>query len=177
MATAVAIDPNGRAKGLLSHLLKLATKQDAEPVDVKLALGVVVDADGPKQSFEGMESRWVIIEHPDHERLKLPVYDGNYPAWRALNVHFEPEKTESVGLSPAIIGRLAKLGKWWPDCPLVWHFGGELKAAAVSVHGAENRVSGLVMPVRWNLTENRPQADVDADEEAAALVEDEEFPA
>lgn len=165
MAVAVAIDPNGRAKGLLSHLLHLASAKDAELVEVKLALGIVVDADGPSSTFEGMEARWVIIEQVDHERLKLPVYDGAYPTWRALHVHFEPEKTEAVGLSTSIVGRLAKLGRWWPECPLVWHFGGELKAAAVSVHGAENAVTGLVMPVRWNLDHNRPQADVDAEEE------------
>lgn len=172
MATAVAIDPNGRGKGLLAHLLRIASAKDAEPVEVKLSLGITVNADAPANQFEGMEARWVVIEHPDHERLKLPVYDGSYPQWRALYVHFEPEKTETVGLSTWIVGRLAKLGKWWPECPLVWHFGGELRAAAVSVHGAENPVSGLVMPVRWNLDENRPQAEVDADEEAAKAADE-----
>jgi hypothetical protein len=172
LVTAVAMDPHGRAKGFLAHLLKLATKEGADPIEVKLSLGVVSNADAAAPALEGLEARWVILEHPDHERLKLPVYDGTFPAWRALYAHFEPEKTESVGLSTEIIGRLATLGRWWPGCPLVWQFGGELRAALVDVQNAENPVTGLVMPVRWNFEHDRPQHEVD--EEAAIDAEDDD---
>jgi hypothetical protein len=165
--TAVAIDPHGRAKGFLAHLLRLAGEDDVTTIEVALSLGVVSNADAAAPALEGLEARWVVLEHPDTERLKLPVYDGTFPSWRALYMHFDAEKTESIGLSTDMVGRLSKLGKWWPGCPLVWHFGGEQRAAMVDVHEAENRVSGLVMPVRWNIEHNRPQQEVD-DEAAAA---------
>jgi hypothetical protein len=165
--TAVVMDPHGRAKGFLAHLLKLAHKANGEddpPVEVKLSLGIVTNADAAVPSLEGLEAKWAALDHPDHERLKLPVYDGNFPSWRALYSNFEAESTDAVALSTDLIGRLGKLGKWWPGNPLAWHFGGEHRAAAVDVLHAENPVSGLVMPVRWNLEHNRPAEEVEAEE-------------
>jgi hypothetical protein len=175
MVTAVVMDPHGRARGLLGHLLGVANKNrrdadmedDGEVVPVKLSLGVVTNADKAAPTFEGLEAKYAAIEHPDHERLKLRTYEGSFPNWRALFVHHEATSTDAIALNPEVIGRLAKLGKLWPGCPLVWHFGGELGAAAVHVARAENPVAGLVMPVRWNLERNRPEAEVRAEEEAA----------
>lgn len=168
-ATAVAMDPHGRGRGFLGHVLRLAAQENALPVEVRVSLGVVDEIDETDQgAFAGMEARYVVLDLPDQERLKLQSYDGSYPSWRGLQ--FKGETTARVGLNPAIIGRLAKLGKVHKEAMLGWEFGGEVGAARLVVVGADPTCEGLVMPCRWDFDRNAPRVDDEdesADEEAA----------
>lgn len=158
VSTAVVRDVDGRGKSLFGHLLKLADDDDTPAFEVSLTVGV-----GPEASqgaFDGLEASWLVVEHADHERLKLHTYDGEYPNWRKVVEGFSGEKTAAIALNPAIVARLAKVGKLHPASSLRWQFGGVNKMAAVEVDGYP-LVSGFVMPVRWDFETNAPRDDED----------------
>jgi hypothetical protein len=169
-STAVVRDPHGRGKGFLHHALQLASaaeKDDlAEAPEIHLDLGVVLVEDSERPSFAEMAPSWCVLEMPDKERLKLPLYEGDYPNWRPLMARFEAEPTELVALTPEIIGRLEKLGKLQPDSKFGFRFGGPDKAMDFELLHAEQPVTGRVMPCRWDVVENRPAAEVEAEREA-----------
>lgn len=171
--TVVAMDPHGRGAVLLTHLLKLATAKDAPPIEVRLNIGVSLDDDGPP-SLEGMSAEAVLLEHPDHERLRLGVYEGAFPNWRKVTAGFEPASTSALALNPEIIGRLAKLDKYHAGRPLRWRFGGENRMALVEVADGEPAVAGAAMPVRWDFDRDEPRVDVAKDEDKQA--EEDEAP-
>ena len=159
-ATAVAIDAHGRGVGLLSHLLKLTKEKDGElkQLDVTVRLNVEWEPDEPDQTIrlEGFTALAVVIEHPDHERVQLEVYQGNYPTWQAVLAGVKRSRTEAIGLSAWTAGRLAKAAKVHGDETTIRHyFGGKDKPVSVSF-GEEPEVSGLVMPVKWNMDTNEP---------------------
>lgn len=162
-ASAVVMDPHGRARGFLAHALKLAgdLEDDAPPVEVRVALGVPEHEDDETESatpaFEGMEATYVALELPDAERLKLRTYEGDFPQWRRVLPDFLPVKTQAIGLNPEIIGRLSKLGRLHHGRPLVWTFGGENRMALVEVLDSEPTITGAVMPVRWDFDRNEPR--------------------
>jgi len=162
ITTAVAIDEYGRGKGLLSHLLKLSTAKDALPIEVRLTLGVVEPEEG-EGTFAGMDATWVIVEHPDAERLRLRAYEGEFPNWRKLFDGHTPQTTDAVALGIPRLTALAKLGKIHGDAnPLLWRFGGEIGPAHVAVKDSDPFVEGLVMPVRvhWDFDASAPVVEV-----------------
>lgn len=155
---AVAMDPHGRAKSFLAHVLGLAQsakKKDLPPVEVRLSLGVT-DHDDNADSLPGMEATYAVLELPDTERLKLTVYDGSYPEWRALSRGFAATATDTIALAPSIVGRLAKLGAILSESTLGFSWAGPDKAARVELVGAPVTVEGLVMPCRWDVVRNVP---------------------
>lgn len=167
ISTATVMDPHGRAKGFLAHVLKLANQaeqDDLEPIDVRLRLNVLDTATRGQNVFTGMEARSVILEQPDVERLQLDVYDGTYPAWRPILGNHRTISTELVALNPEIVGRLSKVGKIHPASTLGWRFGGPDRAAAVEIINSEPAVSGVVMPCRWDMTTNQPAHETDDDQ-------------
>lgn len=161
--TATAMDPHGRAKGLLAHALKLALKAEednAPPVYLRLrldVLGTATSEDRPQ--FAGMEARGVVVEIPDAERVEVGVWDGHWVDWRRFLGGFAPVATTAMALTPDIVGRLCKVDKIIPAVRLGWQFGGPDKAAAVDVLHAEPRVSGLVMPAYWDFARDQPRDD------------------
>ena len=164
IATATAMDPHGRAKGFLAHVLKLANQAETrgDDIDIRVRLnvaGVHDDDDRQAPTFSGMEALSVVVEQPDVERVVLESWEGQWPAWRAVLGGFRSVDTETIALNPEIVGRLAKLGKVYPAGLLGWTFGGPEKAALVSVIYAEPAVEGLVMPVRWDFSANAPRVD------------------
>lgn len=167
IATAVAMDPHSRAKSFFTHVLALAQqaeKKDLAPVEVRVQLGVT-DHDADRDSLPGMEATYVILELPDAERLKLAVYDGAYPNWQALSQGFASTSTDTIALSPSIVGRLGKLGSILPGSMLGFSWAGPLKAARVELVGSDVTVEGLVMPCRWDVERNVPH-DTPNDEES-----------
>lgn len=170
-ATAVAIDPDGRAKGFLAYAMKLAKDQggdDGLGLEVRMNLGVVDQlAETDRPAFEGMAVRYVVLELPDVERVKLRTYEGSYPDWRRLLDGFRAVSTETIALGAEVLGRLAKLGAVHGDRPLGWTFGGSSKMARLEVLESDPHVEGVVMPVRWDVVNNRPAPDDDAQEEPA----------
>lgn len=149
-ASAIAMDPHKRALGFCSHLLALASGEDAPLIEVRLSLGVMeIDPSAPP-AFEGMESDWVVLEHPSSERLMLVSMDAGYPTWRALGS--KPGPADSLGLSPDILARLGKLGKLYGGETLWFTFAGDVGAIAISTSPASSPINssvvGIVMPVR-----------------------------
>ena len=165
--TAIAIDTHGRARGFLSHLLKLALKAEKEDwpaIEARLRLDVAdTGHQAPQATLAGLEARYVVLEQPDQgdeaERLKLLTCDGIYPPWRKLLSNFAPELTTQLALAPDVVGQLAKVGKIHPGAKLGWSFGGENKAASLRVIDSDPHVSGVVMPCRWDIDTNAPRAD------------------
>lgn len=158
-ADAVAMDPHGRARNLLAHVLALASADGAPPIEMRLTLGVQ-DVEGDARSFEGLEASYVVVEHVDHERLLLRAYEGEYPAWRKIASQFAGKKTtEAIALNTEILGRLAKLSKWHGSRPLLWRFGGPDRMATLEVGGSDPHIEGLVMPVRWDFERDIPMPD------------------
>jgi hypothetical protein len=144
--TVVAIDPDYRAAGLLRYALQLdARDEEAAPLELKLGVGIVHEADAG--TFEGMEPRWVTLEVPSMERVQLPIYEGAYPSWRVIESAFTAQRTTGVALNPEILGRLGPLAKYWPLAALLWHFGGEEKLARLELDVVPP-IDGLVMPIR-----------------------------
>jgi hypothetical protein len=166
IATAIALDAHGRAKGFLAHLLRLAfkaEKEDADKIEVRLRLDVK-DTDVAKQGvLSGFEARWVVIEQPDTgneaERLKMLTVEGKYPTWRNVLGNFRSELTTQVALAPLVIGELAKAGKYHPGARIGWQFGGDNQAARVTIIDSDPHVDGLIMPTKWDLDLNAPRVD------------------
>lgn len=167
IATATAMDPHGRGRGFLAHVLKLATTSvdglDPEPIDVRVRLNVAASVrDSPQATLAGLEARAVVLEHPGVERIELDVYDGGYPHWRTtLGDPGGDRPTDRILLAPDIIGRLAKIGKIHPHARIGWIFTGENRPARLDVVDSDPYVDGLVMPVRWDLTRNAPAVEDD----------------
>ena len=161
VAVAVARDPDGRGKGFLGYALGLAIAAEQAnelatiEVDLRL-LEIDPGQDDAALGFEGMEARFVVMEMADRERLQLPTYEADYPAWRPLVAAFKPKRTTDIGLNPEVIGRLAKLGKLHAETPIVWTFGGETAMARLDLPRSDPRISGVVMPVRWDFDRDAP---------------------
>lgn len=144
---AVVIDTHGRGAGLMAHLRRLAA--DTEDTGILVAATIRIGDTPPDPmatvELEGLASQALIIEHPGHEELALPLYEGEYPHWRKFRATHKAVKTSTIALHPDIIGRLAKLGKLY-EGPIVWTFGGPMSAAALEI----GPVRGVAMPMRWH---------------------------
>lgn len=167
LTTAVVRDPHGRGKSFLNHALQLARAAESDDMadapEIHVDLGVVITEDDASPSFAGMESMWCVLEMPDKERLQLELYEGEFPNWRSIMRHHDAEPTDTVLLTPEIVGRFEKLGALQPDAKLGFRFGGADKAIAFELVGASQPVTGRIMPCRWDIAENRPAADVEAE--------------
>lgn len=161
VTTAVAWDPDARARGFLGYALGLAIAADKRDVgevirvDLRL-LELGMDPNAAELGFDGMEARFVTLEMADRERLQVPTFEGVYPEWRRLVALFEPKTTTDIGLNPEVIGRLAKLGKLHEETPIVWTFGGEVAMARLDLPRSDPHISGVVMPVRWDFDRDAP---------------------
>lgn len=176
-ARAIAMDPHGRARSFLAHVLKLcrqAEKADDMPPEVRLNLGVVDEVAAEVQpSFAGLEARYVVLELVDaaSERLKLLTYEGVFPEWR--NLRFEPEPTTAIALNPEIVGRVSTLAKYLPGVSLRFEWGGTLGVARLRAgYGVDDvpatdvpDVEGLVMPCRWDFDRNAPREEPSVDDD------------
>lgn len=163
--TIVAIDEDGRAKGLFAYLLALTEGKGHPEILVKLATGP-----SPETSlgmFDGMVGDCLTIAAEDREALLLGVYDGSFPTWRPYVSQFKGGKTPVLALNPDLLGRVVKMAKVNNAGHVNWYFGGSLGPARIEVAG-EPMITGLVMPVRWTGTEEVGVSPATkADEEAA----------
>lgn len=151
---AIARDLDRRGQSMLAYMLGLANEIEkadtGDPLpEVVLSLNVVEDDEPEEPVFEGLEAKYVVIDYPGHERVRLDTYDGSYPSWRAITNDFKPVTTKAIALNPDFLARLGKLGKLHGG-PLLWQFGGVDKAAHLEVADSNPRTRGVVMPVRWD---------------------------
>lgn len=155
IASCIVADPDGRGRGLLAYAAQLAAKDNLG--EIRVDLGVIAHEDEDAPSFAGMEARWCVIEVSERERVKLRLIEGEYPAWRALFAGHEAEETKNVALNLELLARLSKLPKITGCKVLRWEFHGETAAAAVTLDESFPHVSGLVMPCRWDVYDNKPE--------------------
>lgn len=164
VSTAIAIDSDARAVGFLKYALKRAHEaaQYHESVEVTMNLGVVDQtASIGTPSFGGMESKWVVLEMADVERVRLLCCEGVWPNWRLLGAGYSAEKTETIALAPDRLIQVAKLAKV-NDAIIGWQFCGSDKGARIEVLESEPHVQGLVMPCRWDVATNEPRIESEA---------------
>jgi hypothetical protein len=170
-STVVAIDEDGRAKGLFAYLLGLTEGKDHPEILVRLTEGPAPETTGPALVFDSLNGDCLTIAADDREALILGLYDGGYPTWRALLASFSPQRPRALALSPDILGRVVKAAKVGGADALHWWFGGAAKASKIEIEGRPN-IDGLLMPVRWVGSEvvgvNPPAADDDEASEPAA---------
>lgn len=141
----IAMDPHGRGLGLMGHVRKRASEAAASGVGAKVAFRIGQPPMIPEETVEqGLEVRALIIDHPGREELALPLFEGDYPNWREILATHKAIKTDAIAINPEIIGRLARLGRFY-DEPLVWRFGGAHGAALLSI----GPIRGAAMPMRW----------------------------
>lgn len=158
---AVAMDLDGRGAGLMKYAIKrakAAAKADEEPPEIKVRLNQnTPHPDGPPQ-LDGMAPLSVVLEMPDVERVVLPVFAGDYPAFHGLLLGLRGVPTDRVALHPDRIGRLASAAQMVGG-QIGWTFGGEQLAARVDLINGEPYVRGLVQPVRWDWYRNEPRVE------------------
>lgn len=167
--TVIAKDADARGKGLLAYVLKLAKLGKDEEVPYgELAVNVEFDVRRPvgvdqDMPLEGLEPTYAVLTIPDVEKVYLPIIGADYPDWRASHLNgFTPVPTDRVGLPLDRLHRLGALRKWNVG-PLRWEFGGEDSVARVYLDPTlmderAPRVEGLVMPSRWRLVGEDPDA-------------------
>lgn len=160
--TVIAHDGDGRGKGLLGYVLQLARRDelDDQP-EGTLELGIDFDVRlpaGADVTLEGLEPTYVTLTVPDVERVYLGVVETRYPEWRGLVLDHQPQDTKAIALSPELVDRVAKVRRW-SDGPLVVTFGGSERVAAVDYPESDPHVTGLLMPRRWVLPGEEPEAD------------------
>lgn len=153
--SAIVLDPDGRGKGTFAYAQKLAANHEID--EIRLDLGVQIVEDETNPGFAGMEPTWCVIEINDRERLKLKVCDGAYPNWRALTTGLTPIESLRIALSPAMLERVAKLGTIQKETRVGLTFTGEDKPAMFELIDSFPFVSGIVMPYRWDLDDNKPE--------------------
>lgn len=144
-------DHDGRAKGLLTYLLKLAkraAKDDLPMPTVELRLGVHAD-EGNAPSFPGMEREQVALDYPGSESVRCDLVEGNYPDFRAILLSHKPTRADHVVLNPDLLGRIAAIGKLYGSHLRFTHGGtGKMVALAPVVEDMPPILRGGLMPVR-----------------------------
>lgn len=166
LRTVVAADTDGRGKSLLNYALTLwrrALDSDGglpqgEEFEVNVQFDQRMPGDAAIGTFEGMESRYVVLDVPDTERVWLEVVEAAYPDWRPLIHEHAAESAKTIYLHPERLGRLGQINKYVSG-PISWTFGGTERAALVRAGDANAdgfEVAGVVMPTRW-LTEQDDQ--------------------
>lgn len=146
----VARDLNKRAHALMAYVWALVdVDTDTEILEATME---VAEAEPSVQmpALDGMEGEVLVLEVPGRESLRVGTYEGEWPDWRSLIAHHVGRSTHAVALTPSRIAKLAKLGPYHDDAPLVWHFGGTDGAALVATGDPPVTVRGVVMPVRWS---------------------------
>lgn len=181
-ATAVAMDPHGRGRGFLAHVLKLANaaEKDGGHFDrtVSVNLGVIDSLDeDDRPTLDGMAVAYVVLDLPGSERVKLRTYEGEFPNWRPVLLGITKRATDRIVLNPDIVGRLAKLASIQPGTSLGFDWGGASGASLIDLARSWPAVRGVVMTERWDFDTNARRVDPDAKEpvDLATGLTDSEF--
>lgn len=170
LRTVVAADLDSRGKSLLTYTLTLWRRMldsegmmpEGEDFDVNIEFDQRMPNDAEAGTFEGMESRYVILDVPDTERVWLQTVESDYPDWRHLVREHEAETTKVIHLNPERLQRLGKIRQYTAGS-VAWTFGGSERPALIRVGEPDIdgfEVEGVIMPTRW-ITEYDPEPDPD----------------
>lgn len=143
-ATVVARDVDRRMKALMAWIFR-ASKDDPDAT-VRLRVERGDDADAPALMPE-MESVRLVVE-ADQETLRLPTFDGDWVAWRSLELGRKPAAVGEVMLSAELLKRCGSV-VLVDGAPLVqFGFAGPAGPVKFSYVGCTPAIEGLVMPLR-----------------------------
>lgn len=103
---------------------------DADPIDVTFSIGTIDEPNTGQQRLDIGERRALIVSAAN-ERIALPLYEGEFPNWRAVMAGYRPRPKAQVRATASLLARLGQLRtRGTLDCEL------ELTMAAQS-GGAE----------------------------------------
>lgn len=105
--------------------------------------------------MDGLAGEALSFEVPNRERLRVGVYEGEWPPWRKPFADFIPKRTLAVALDTDRLGQLARLGPYMGSV-LAVHWGGPNKAARIAVGEHPKEVVGIIMPVMWRFGLDQP---------------------
>lgn len=155
VSTATIIDTDRRCAGLLAYAYKLATAKGADPDDYPVTIDLDVADPYSAGAFEGMGARRAQIR-VHGESLTLPIYEGAYPNWPKIAANQAAISSLRIALNPDRLKQLVKASSFTPNLGLGWSFTGPNSAAMVELIDSNPFISGVVMPVRWDLDTNTP---------------------
>lgn len=161
--TVVSRDPDGRGRGLFGYVCSLANRyEEDEYVPGELSLELTFDERLPvgrtaDQHLAGMEPTYTVLSVPDVERVYLEVVEATFPDWRPIVGSHTPRRTQTIGLNPEVLERLAKVRKHAAGT-LAWKFGGADQVALIEYAESEPFVHGVVMPTK---PEDQPAGEVE----------------
>lgn len=153
--TATIIDPHGRGAGLLAYAYKLATAKDADPDDYPVTLDLDHVQESTEASFDGLAARRCRLT-VNGESLTLPVYEGSFPDWTKVAADRPAISLPRIALNPARLKQLVKAASYTPNAGIGWSFTDPHGPAMVELIDTDPFISGVVMPVRWDLDTNTP---------------------
>lgn len=80
-----------------------------DPIDVTLSVGTIDDPDTGQQTLDVIGPQQHLIISSPNERIALPIYDGDYPAWRVFFVGGELRPVTQVETTPDVLSRIGQL--------------------------------------------------------------------
>lgn len=165
LRTVVVRDTAGRGAGLMQYVRKELLAEDQPPEEAPEVVLSLDKAEGGHWrgahtlALDGLDQEALAIEVPDRERVRLPLFEGEWVPWRVLATDWIGRDTAAMAFRPSIMGRLARLGPLHADADLAYYWGGPESAARVAIGSPPLEVTGLVMPVRWRYGEPKPDAE------------------
>jgi hypothetical protein len=141
----IVTDRDRRSKSLLGYVAKITSKEGADQVALRMRIDDHVGDDGTL-SFDGMERRSMVLECEDRERVRLPLFDGQFPPWRTVL----PQQSSAISeltLSAEQMARIAKLKNFFGGALIDCRFHGDNMPVDVSIRYSDPVVDGCVMPI------------------------------
>ncbi len=169
---ATAKDFHGRGAGLMGHLKKLTSVEDAPLIEARIAVGPAILPPDGGLILDGMDPRDVLLAYPGAEEVRVPSYDGTWPVWQPIVAEHQAKKTSVLALDPGRLAALARVGKIYDMAPIKWQFAGADRPALVEVEGSLPHLTGIVMPVAWHWEQPEDEVD-DVDESLPGRESDE----
>lgn len=91
---------------------------DPDPVDVTFSLGTIDEPNTGQQRLDIGDRRALIVS-ADNERIAIPLYEGDYPNWRAILAGYRPRPKAQVRATTGLLARLGQLRtRGTVDCEL-----------------------------------------------------------
>lgn len=112
----VAVAADALMSDFLKHRAKevKAWKRENDPgpgpIDVTFSIGTIEEPDTPQQRLDiGSTSKPSLIVSCDNERIALPIFEGDYPTWRAILDSYTPTPRAKVAARRDVLARIGLL--------------------------------------------------------------------
>lgn len=145
ISSTVVVDRDKRMSSLMAYVLKEATAaaKNEMPFDVTLSTASAEADHAP--TLDPSLDRAMFVAEIEAERLALPIYEGDFPTWRALLGATKPKPTGRSVFAPQLLGVFGKLRNL--GAPIVMEYAGPTGMVALSAPGCETYLFGGLMPM------------------------------